>query len=272
VGSSDGSAADEALFLDRGRAGSFGADAERYDRARPRYPAALIDSLIAGLPAEPRVLDVGCGTGLASQPFLDRGIPVFGLEPDVRMADLARRRGVTVEISTFEESTFEQWATSKREFDLLISGQAWHWVEPVAGISKAATVLRPGGRLALFWNVGDTPAALKSGFAAAYEQFAPGLDQYSIMLGHVDLRRIDGPLELLRESPAFTEERWQRFDNPVEYTTEEWLDVLFTHSDHSKLPDEVHQPLKAALGAAIDAAGGSFVMPYSTVAVLAHRT
>ena len=42
---------------------SFGADAERYDRARPAYPDALVARIVASMPG-PEVLDVGCGTGI----------------------------------------------------------------------------------------------------------------------------------------------------------------------------------------------------------------
>jgi ubiquinone/menaquinone biosynthesis C-methylase UbiE len=47
---------------------SFGTDAERYDRARPRYPDALVERIAAGSPG-PDVLDVGCGTGIAARQF-----------------------------------------------------------------------------------------------------------------------------------------------------------------------------------------------------------
>ncbi|MBO0837835.1 MAG: SAM-dependent methyltransferase, partial [Actinobacteria bacterium] len=47
---------------------SFGADAARYDRARPSYPSALVDGIVAGSPGRD-VLDVGCGTGIAARQF-----------------------------------------------------------------------------------------------------------------------------------------------------------------------------------------------------------
>jgi ubiquinone/menaquinone biosynthesis C-methylase UbiE len=43
---------------------SFGEDAERYDRTRPRYPDALIERIAA---TGPDVLDVGSGTGIAAR-------------------------------------------------------------------------------------------------------------------------------------------------------------------------------------------------------------
>src|SRR5689334_123682 len=80
---------------------SFGSNAERYDRARPGYPAALIDRIVAGSPGRD-VLDVGCGTGIAARLFQAAGCTVLGVDPDERMADLARRYGVPVEVATFE--------------------------------------------------------------------------------------------------------------------------------------------------------------------------
>lgn len=59
------------LYQDRDRAGSFGEDAKQYDRARPGYPASLIDDLFAGNPHV--VLDVGCGTDIAGRLLVDRG-------------------------------------------------------------------------------------------------------------------------------------------------------------------------------------------------------
>jgi len=125
---------------------SFGSDPERYDRARPRYPEAMVERIVDSSPGH-CVLDVGCGTGIAARQFRAAGCRVLGIEPDARMADLAQRRGVEVEVATFEA-----WDPAGREFDAIVAGQAWHWIDAVSGAAKAAVVLRPGGRLAAFQN------------------------------------------------------------------------------------------------------------------------
>jgi SAM-dependent methyltransferase len=111
---------------------SFGSDAERYDRARPSYPGALVERIVAASPG-PDVLDVGCGTGIAARQFQAAGCRVLGVDPDARMADLARQSGVESEVATFEA-----WDLGGREFDLVIAGQASHWVDPVVGAARAA--------------------------------------------------------------------------------------------------------------------------------------
>ena len=76
---------------------SFGTDAGRYDRARPRYPDALVRAIVAASPGRD-VLDVGTGTGIAARQFQAAGCQVLGVEPDPRMAEAARRSGVQTEV------------------------------------------------------------------------------------------------------------------------------------------------------------------------------
>ena len=80
------------LHTDRKRAESFGQDAASYDRLRPSYPDQLIQELLADGPSD--VLDVGCGTGIAGALLAARGCRVLGVEPDERMAALARAKGL----------------------------------------------------------------------------------------------------------------------------------------------------------------------------------
>src|SRR5690606_41219093 len=78
---------------------SFGVDPERYDRARPRYPDALVERIVAASPG-PDVLDVGCGTGIAARQFRAAGCTGLGGDPDARMAGHARRPGRPAEAAT----------------------------------------------------------------------------------------------------------------------------------------------------------------------------
>ena len=130
----------------------FDQQAEAYDRFRPTYPDAVIDELLGPVPAGLDVLDVGCGTGIASRQIAQRGAKVLGVELAPRMAEIARSHGVEVEIAAFEG-----WDAAGRTFDRVTSAQAWHWLDLPIATAKAASVLRPGGRLGLIWNAGISP-------------------------------------------------------------------------------------------------------------------
>src|SRR3954470_7379627 len=136
---------------DRPVSESFGEDPARYDRARPHYPQELVDRVVAGIPGR-SVLDVGCGTGIAARQFQVAGCEVLGVEPDRRMAEFAAERGLPVEIAKIED-----WDPAGRTFDALTAAMTWHWVDPARGAAQAARIVRPGGRVALFWNAFQLP-------------------------------------------------------------------------------------------------------------------
>jgi SAM-dependent methyltransferase len=251
------------LYENRQRALSFGGLAAQYDRARPSYPPALIDRLMEWSPQH--VLDVGCGTGKASRLLIARGCEVLGIEPDPSMAAIARRHGVTVEAGTFEE-----WDSLQRMFDLVMSGQAWHWVQPEAGSAKAAAVLHPGGHLGVFWNRGHHDPDIAVALDALYARVAP-----SVALPSEDLRPAspapDERVTVLEKDGRFTAVETEEFPWETTYDRDGWLDFLFTHSDHSTLPDAVRAALRDAVGDVIDRGGGSLVYHWSTLLLTATR-
>jgi SAM-dependent methyltransferase len=245
---------------DAARAGSFGEDAEAYDRARPGYPPALADFLAAGGGID--VLDVGCGTGKLGRLLAERGCVVLGVEHDERMAEVARRHGLDVEVAAFES-----WDDGGRRFDLVASAQAWHWIEPAVGPAKAAEVLRPGGRLAVIWNLIAHEPAMRAALDAAYERHMPGLAS-SVVLG---LDVVDEGLAGVDETGAFGPQSVRRDVWEHTYTSAEWLDQLPTHSDHRILAPDVRAALLGAIGAAIDANGGYLTVTYTTLCITATR-
>ncbi|MGW0063775.1 class I SAM-dependent methyltransferase [Streptosporangium sandarakinum] len=252
----------------RQMAESFGVDAQRYDQARPGYPDALVARIVAGSPG-PDVLDVGCGTGIAARQFQAAGCAVLGVEPDARMADLARARGLRVEVATFEA-----WRPTGRTFDAVIAAQSWHWVDPVAGAAKAARVLRPGGRLAIFGHVYEPPAEVAEPFAAAYRRAAPDSP-----LNGQPARRPLGLYQAayakfadqIRETGQFHDPEQWRFDWERSYTRDQWLDLLPTTGGLTRLRPDQLAGILGAVGEAIDSLGGRFTMNYTTLAATAVR-
>jgi len=251
------------LYEDRSRAESFGAIAELYDRVRPSYPRALVDALLVDRPR--RVLDVGCGTGIAASLLAARGCEVLGIEIDARMAEVARTRGLDVEVARFE-----RWEPDGRRFELATSAQAWHWIDPVAGAQKAASVLEPGGRLGLFWNFGLPPAEVSALFEPIYARLAPSLEGYSVLLGGSDARA-DTAVAGIATAGQFTAADVETFTWSKTHETAGWLELLQTHSDHQTLPATQRERLLQAIGEAVDSLGGSFELPYEAILVSARR-
>ena len=238
------------------------------DRTRPRYPAELVRDLVDEIPGRD-VLDVGCGTGIVARQLQTAGCRVLGVDVDARMADAARRRGVEVEVAAFET-----WETRGRTSDAVVAGQTWHWVDPVAGTGKAAEVLRPRGRLAVFWNAGDPPAELAGAFAEGNRRYLPELPAlFAVGSAVEDYRRfLDAAEDGMRRTAGFGEPEQRRYTWEQRYTTDDWLDQVPTSGFFAQIDADRARALLANLGAAIDAYGGAFLVHYTTILVTAERS
>lgn len=258
----------DAAHLHRELAQSFGADAGRYDRARPGYPDALVDTIARRLTGR-SILDVGIGTGISAVPFRDRGFDVLGLDPDPRMAELARAKGFAVELGRFEE-----WDAAGRLFDAVIAGQSWHWVDPAVGAVQAAAALRAGGILTVFWNAARPSPDLAAEFARVFASLDTGLpfNPWAAAQPEDPYRQIiDAAAAGLDATGAFGSLERMAFHWRETQTRDAWLDGTSTAGGINRLPRHTLAALLEGMGAAIDAAGGELVVERTTVAALAVR-
>lgn len=246
------------MHANRSRAESFGAVAANYDRYRPGYPDALIDDLVALGARE--VLDVGCGTGKAARQLVARGMSVLGVEIDPDMAAVARAHGLTVEVAGFE-----QWDPAGRTFELIVCGQAWHWIDPAVGPAKAAALLRAGGVAVMFWNhEADLEPPVREVLDEAYRKYAPELLEMSEQ--DRQHRAAKPYLADLRASGAFRSVETKEYPLSRTYTTDEWVGTVQTHSDHlqldparrSALAAELRDVIDRRLGGTITTSGGTY--------------
>ena len=232
----------------------------------------MIDELLGPEPAGLDVLDVGCGTGIASRQMAERGAKVLGVELAPRMAEIARSHGIDVELGAFEG-----WDAAGRTFDRVTSAQAWHWLDLPLATSKAASLLRPGGRLCLIWNAGCQPDDLADALEEVYASVVPR-GGHRLFRGYAANRSTDVKTGLgaRRSTPSQrcpTSVRRQRSGSRGLGPTSGmsgWTSLSLGATTPPSKP-EVLDRLLEAIGAAIDDHGGSFVMNFETVLITATR-
>jgi ubiquinone/menaquinone biosynthesis C-methylase UbiE len=132
----------------------FDSVAQLYDASRLGYPSDLVEFVIAtaATGAGSAVLEVGCGTGQLTESLAGHGLRLTAIDIGSSMVAAARRRLDGLAIS-FQVSSFEDFSAADASFDLIISGNAYHWVDPDVRFRKPARLLRPGGWLALLDTV-----------------------------------------------------------------------------------------------------------------------
>jgi len=247
------------FHADRDRAGSFGAVADAYDATRPAYPAALIHWLSRD--GTGHAVDVGCGTGRVARQLIEAGWNVIGIEPDERMARVARAHGVPVSSEPFEQCTLP-----RARYELVCAGTAWHWIDPASGYEIAAALLRPGGRMAVFRNTYQYDTELARVFETALLRHAPDLRHDCIALGTTSHEFIEPQLqEALRRSDQFEDITCRWFTHQRQVRLEDWRRELATYSQISLLAAPVRERLLDELVREVAAVAGSALR-------IVHRT
>jgi SAM-dependent methyltransferase len=231
----------------------------------------MVDRLLAASPrtgSGPRVLDVGCGTGIVARLFQAAGARVLGVDPDERMAAQARAGGVEVEVARIEE-----WDPAGATFNMVVAGQAWHWIDPVAGASTAGRALRPGGRLAVFWNSFRPPPGLGEAMTAVVRRVVPDAPLGGGLPGPDGYARLaERAFGGMRAAEVFQDMDTWFFDWERPYTRDEWLDAVPTFGGSNRMPAAQLNEVLAGIGSAIDDVGGRFTMGYTTVVATALKT
>jgi SAM-dependent methyltransferase len=241
---------------------SFGDIADAYDQHRPRYPDALIAQAARGIGPTSRLLELGCGTGIATVPFAELGAEILALEPSAQMAAIARRNAAGYPNVQFAETTFEDWPETGATFDLIYSAQAWHWIDPEAWKTRVPRLLSRNGSLAVFWN---SAKELFHEGQAAYAEHAPGnfTDRGPVPSFEETVEEMAAPLRATFGEIEITRWPWSKC-----YTPDEYVALVATYSDHSTVPEPQRTRLYSALADAVRDMGGIVEREYEAVLMM----
>ena len=254
---------------------AFGQVAELYDRARPSYPRAAVDALLAYSALTPgdTVIEVGAGTGKATELLAQRGLHVLALEPSAEMAAVARTRCAGYPNVEIVETEFERWVPTG-PCPAVVSVQSWHWIAPEVRYVKAHAALAPGGTLAAIWSFPDWErCSAREALRRAYRTAAANLAAEFPMHPDSEPTRLGGHWAAeIAASGCFAAAEVRVFAWSQTYTSEAYVALLQTHQDHILLPDGDRARLLEAVRRGIEGDGGSLELPLVTHVCLARST
>lgn len=243
----------------------FNADAARYARGRPDYPAEVTGWLEDSLELEPgaTVVDLGAGTGKFTRRLLATGAGVIAVEPVAAMRDRLIEDLPEVEALDGSATAIPLGDASA---DVIVCAQAFHWFATAEALAEIHRVLRPGGLLGLIWNARDESLPwVKAAFAVTkpYEAGAP--------------RFHSGAWRSAFPAPGFGPLLEQRFPHEHRGPPETVIvDRLLSTSFIARLSDAERDAIAARLRALIAtdpalAGQAEIALPYTTCAFSTER-
>lgn len=229
-----------------------------YVAYRPSYPPEVLAWLAeqGALPSGATVADVGSGTGILTRLLLGAGHTVYAVEPNEAMRaaaeeDLAGTSGFHSVAGTAEATTLPAASV-----DLVTAAQAFHWFDPDASRVEFARILRPGGSVALVWNMRrDREPGFMSAYEAMLREFGLSYDEVkqSARMGEIERLYVGG----------YTE-RIFRYGQVFDFAG---LRGRLMSSSYAPQPsDPRHAPMMARLQELFDAyqQGGAVTFSYDT--------
>lgn len=243
-----------------------------YEKRRPNYGTELFKDVIkyAEINMDKTLLEVGCGTGQATEPFLKTKCKVTAVELGENLASYTREKFKAYGNFNVVPCAFEDYDCDDNKFDMLYSATAFHWIPDEIGYKKAFRIIKSGGTIALFWNKPapnhkDNPVHQK--IQTIYKELLP---QWNNNLSHTqDEPRYSSVNKI--EQYGFVNAEFKQYHNIRKMTGVEYVELLNTYSDHIALEKPIKSLLFDAVRTAIEECGNEIIINDTVELFLAKK-
>lgn len=209
-----------------------------YDKVRPGYPLQLFEDIVAykPMPQGSRVMEIGIGTGKATQFFIDNKFQVASVEPGVKMAKHMRKKYEEYEDFSCYNMTYEKYMGMNNTFDLIYSGTAFHWVDEKTAYEKSFRLLKSGGALARFAyhaNIDLSQINLCSELNKLYEKYMPEASEF---IPFTEQKAYE--ISKIPEKYGFIDCKYHIYNSVKTFTSDEYINLLSTYPDHMDIDED----------------------------------
>jgi len=209
---------------------------EKFDRYRPRYCREAFDAIMEAASVKPgtQVLELGPGTGQATDPILDTGCDYLAIELGENLAAKMREKyGARPNFQLINDD-FITHDFAGAEFDLIYSAATIQWIPEEVAFGKTYDILKPGGMLVMMKLSED----YRTPDPALYEKIQKVYDAYF----HPTETYLGGFRYENCLNYGYKNWECRTFRSRRVFTAEEYVNYVGTHCTHLLLP-EAEKPL-----------------------------
>lgn len=239
---------------------------DQFDKYRPRYSQELFDALIeyAEIGEGKDVLEIGPGTGQATDPILNTGCNYNAIELGEHLYSKMKSKYGNYDNFSIVNDDFITHDFSEQRFDMIYSAATIQWIPEEIAFKKTFELLKPGGTLAMMLIVADyktTNEDLYAKIQEVYNAYFKPETQYT----HGKFHYTNAP------DYGFTEIERHDFGGIREFTADEYVAFCGTHCDHIVIPEPYRTPFFEGLRSAVQEAGNKVVFKDTHILYLAKK-
>lgn len=229
-----------------------------YEKRRPNYGTDLFKDVIkySEISMDKSLLEVGCGTGQATEPLLKTNCKVTAVELGENLTLYTREKFKSYDNFNIVRYAFEDYDCEDNKFDMLYSATAFHWIPDEIGYKKAYRIIKSGGTIALFWNrpvSNDKNNPLHQKIQSIYRKLLP---QWSYRAArNEDKETAYSRIKNNIEQNGFIDIEFKLYHNTRRMTGVEYIELLSTYSDHIALENSIQSLLFNDIRTAIEEFG-----------------
>lgn len=233
-----------------------------YDKLRPVCPDNLFIDVIsfASLDKNKKALEIGIGTGQASLPFLKTGCALTAIEIGDKLAQYSKEKFAEYKNFKVINQDFESVVLEENYYDFIYSVNAFHWILPEVGMSKALQLLKPNG---VFAWISVQPAPSQQHM---HDEIQNVYTEYSRYFRDVNLpfnRQLEAEKKLQSRIDLFNQYGFVEIEDKFYYgsralNANEYATLCGTYSDHRAIPEVDRTIFLQKLENVVNNCGGEF--------------
>ncbi len=209
---------------------------EQFDAFRPRYSPELFRDFIdrAGIGPGCSVLELGPGTGQATDPILKTGCDYHAIELGEHLAAKMEEKYGSYPNFHIVNDDFITHDFGDMKFDVIYSAATIQWIPEEVAFPKTFSLLKPGGVLAMMLlQEGDYRTPNEELYAEIQKLYDRYYYKYS-----VQYRNMKPPFRYEHASDyGYTDLEYSDYSGVRVFTADEYVSYCGTHSDHIVIPE-----------------------------------
>lgn len=204
---------------------------EKFDKWRPRYCDELFSFIVeyANIDENKKVLEIGPGTGQATEPFLKTQCDYLAIELGKEFVDFTRNKFRAYGNFDIVNGDYENYDFKDQQFDLVFSAATIQWIPETIGFSRTYELLKPGGIFAMFMTRTEykTPnESLFNKIQDVYKEHFIIEQKYTCKLNYENVVNY-----------GFEEFSYRDWKKTRTYDADDFIHYIGTHVDHITLKE-----------------------------------